>query len=83
MVTENFNERFTFPNKFIDSFRYFEAKIAVTMTLSAPRGVTSDAGANIYAAKLKNSPNPTKNIGIYKLLLDEKILNGCLIYILT
>lgn len=32
----------------------------LTSTLSAPRGVTSVAGANAYAAKLAASPAPTR-----------------------
>lgn len=42
------------------SCKYFEAKIDVTSTLSAPNGVTREAGAKAYAAKFNNSPIPTK-----------------------
>lgn len=49
----------TFPNKFNLSLRYLEANIADTRTLSAPNGVTSDAGANAYAIKFAASPIPT------------------------
>lgn len=36
---------FTFANKFSCSFKYLEDNIAATITLIAPRGVTTEAGA--------------------------------------
>lgn len=48
------------------SLRYLEDSTADTITLNAPKGVTSEAGANAYAAKLANSPIPTENIQINK-----------------
>lgn len=36
----------TFPSKLSFSFRYFDANIADIKTLSAPNGVTNEAGAN-------------------------------------
>ena len=49
------------PSKFNRSFRNLLARIAVIITDSAPKGVTKEAGANIYAVKFKTSPNPTRN----------------------
>lgn len=36
---------FTFASKLSCSFKYFEDNIAATITLIAPRGVTTEAGA--------------------------------------
>lgn len=36
--------------------------MAATITLIAPSGVTTEAGANAYAAKLNTSPKATKEI---------------------
>lgn len=52
---------FTFANKLSCSFKYLEDNIAATMTLIAPNGVTTEAGAKAYAAKLNTSPKATKN----------------------
>lgn len=53
-------------NKFIRSFKYLDAKTAETNTLNAPNGVTSDAGAKAYAAKLASSPIPTRKKTLIK-----------------
>lgn len=50
----------TFPRRFKRSPRNFEARTAATKTLNAPKGVTSEAGANAYAAKFAASPIPTR-----------------------
>lgn len=39
------NEEPTLPKKFNFSFKYFDAKTVDTNILSAPKGVTRDAGA--------------------------------------
>lgn len=44
----------SFPRRFNRSLRNFDAITAATKTDNAPSGVTNDAGANAYAAKLKN-----------------------------
>lgn len=49
-----------FPNKFSLSFKNLLDIIAARITESAPSGVTNEAGANAYAAKLNASPTPTK-----------------------
>lgn len=43
------------------SCRYIAARIEETKTLNAPKGVTNEAGAKAYAAKLATSPIPTKS----------------------
>jgi len=51
----------TFPSRFSFSFKKYDDSTADTNTLSAPSGVTRDAGAKAYAAKFANSPIPTEN----------------------
>lgn len=47
-----------FPSRFIDSPSRWEDRTALIRTLRAPSGVTTVAGANMYAAKLATSPAP-------------------------
>lgn len=49
------------PKRFNFSFKNFDAITDVTSTLKAPNGVTNEAGAKAYAAKLAASPTPTEN----------------------
>lgn len=48
------------PRMLSDSFKMYEDNNAVTITESAPNGVTTDAGIKEYAAKLNPSPAPTE-----------------------
>ena len=49
----------SFPNVPSFSCKKYDPKTAPINTLRAPRGVTSIAGANAYAAKLATSPTIT------------------------
>jgi hypothetical protein len=59
------------PNKLSRSLRNLDAKTAVKITDSAPKGVTKLADANIYAVKFSTSPSPTKNKNDYSLFVDK------------
>lgn len=48
------------PKRFNFSLRNLEAITAEMITLRAPKGVTKEAGAKAYAAKLAASPSPTE-----------------------
>lgn len=52
----------SFPSVPSFSFKKYDPKTAPINTLSAPRGVTSIAGANAYAAKFATSPTITADL---------------------